>query len=116
MKESSKVLKLKLAHESYDRRSKKIASNYIIEFFEIHRRTRKKNNLFREMKEQRLLTEAKKSRQTASPNASKSIEELEKKLYFVKSKRRETFDRSRKIASNCIEEFEILSFVIVVAF
>ena len=38
----SKVLKLKLAHESYDRRSKKIVSNYIIEFFEIHRRTRKK--------------------------------------------------------------------------
>ena len=60
MKEPSKVLKLKLAHESCERRSKKMASNYIIEFFEIHRRTRKKN-LFREMREQRLLIEAKKS-------------------------------------------------------
>ena len=56
------------------------------------------------MKEQRLLTEAKKSRQTASPNASKSIEELEKKLYFVKSKRREErllieAEKSRQTAS-----------------
>ena len=66
------------------------------------------------MKEQRLLTEAKKSRQTASPNASKSIKELKKKIIISWNQRTQRLlIEAKKLrqtaspnASKSIEELE----------
>ena len=112
------VLKLKLAHESHDRRSKKIVPHYVEEFLEILWRIRKQKLLSDNfswksrqkfwswnLRTSRTTEEAKKSRQTTSSNSSKSIEELEKKNLFREMREQRLLIEAKKSCQPTLTEF-----------